>query len=332
MGYLSKFKDLEYIENLEKIMQTRDQAGLDKVKLALQAFVMEPKSILKRKIQAASVSTDFQQTLADAFNVTIEEDNFDMAWEKAFRTVPLGQNQDFWEIYNVVNGITFKRVEEGQRIEMDTLTGDLVTAYVDYYGGALGYSDKMIRFRKVAAMLDLARLFRNKFWINKANNHYALLAVAAALNVTTWQGTVGQQLAGDILTLNTAAYTLANRCKDKGYGDTANTRLLIYANPLDKGRLLAAIAATTGALSALGLTGVVVNYNFDLNFTFNQNIIQTHPIMVLPGNKIQKAEAMAPTTYVAEKDPFTLNEAQAVWSIYGAIIADTDQCEQFDLD
>jgi hypothetical protein len=41
------------------------------------------------------------------------------------------------------------------------------------------------------------------------------------------------------------------------------------------------------------------------------------------------ADAMAPTTYGPDFDILSLNRVQSVWAIYGGIIADTDQCEQF---
>jgi hypothetical protein len=53
--------------------------------------------------------------------------------------------------------------------------------------------------------------------------------------------------------------------------------------------------------------------------------------MVLPGGKLQRAEAMAPTTYRAPQDILTLNYVEAVWEIYGAICADIQQIQQITL-
>ncbi len=296
----------------------------------MQAFVNKPKTLLQKKIQAVGVSTDFAQITKDSFNVTIENDNFDMGWEKAFRSVPLGKNQDSWEIYNVSNTITFVKVEEGARIEMNELAGTKTTAYVDYYGGAVGWTDKMIRFRKVPAMIDIASVFRNKFWTNKADNHYALLAAAiGAGNTTAYQGAAADgQLRRDIQTINLAAFTLGDTLKDKGYGDMATAPFLMYANPFDEDRIEAAFRALTGGMAhALRGAEQITRRKITRIYTYNSNITSGLPLLVLPGQKIQKAEAMAPTTYIADKDPFTLNEAQAVWSIYGAIVADTDQLQ-----
>ena len=111
----------------------------------------------------------------------------------------------------------------------------------------------------------------------------------------------------------------------------ADPGLLLYHNPLDKNRLLAAFNVTTAALANAGQTGQVVNYNIKLVPTFNTNISSGSPVLILPGRKIQKAEVMGPTVYNQEQDILTLNRVQAVWSIYGGIVADTDQAEQLTL-
>ena len=259
-----------------------------------------------------------------------------MKWELAYRQVPLGKNQDSWEICNVANSLQFFRVEEGQRIEVAGLSGSKTSGVVDYYGGAIGWTDRMIRFRKVVAMIQMAETFRNRFWTNKANNHYALLAAAAALSVTAYQGVAGMgRTRRDILTINRAAFALTNRLRNSGYGDMANAPLILYANPYDEDRIEAAFRALTNSMvSVLGNNEIaeqITARRITRVYTYNANIVAGSPILVLPGQKIQKADALAPTVYNQEQDILTLNRVQAVWAIYGAIVADTDQCEQLTL-
>lgn len=336
--HLAKSDEL-FVEVLEKGLDMGDKVGLSKCRVALQAFLMRPKIEVRQKIQGlrkmqglSAVSTDFAKLVSDAFNVTIGVDAFDLGYQPCFRDVPLGTNQDSWDVYDVQNGLTFRLIPEGDRIQVDGLSGSVVTCHVDYYGGALGWTDKMLRYRKVAAMVDMALIFRNRFWENKANNHYLLLATAAALNVTTYQGAVADgQLRRDIQTINEAAFVLTNRCKNKGYGDMAAARLIMYANPKDKARINAAFAATTQYMQAALGKAEVVNWSIDVVYTYNSNIVTDHPILILPGNKIQAAEDMPPTTFNVPKDPLTLNTVQSVWSIYGAAVADTDQCQKMNL-
>ncbi len=334
-GIISK-NDALFFDTLEKAYGDPlrgikgDPVSGVQVKAAIAAFLMQPKAAMTKKIQASGVSTDLAQLTKDAFNVTIQTDNFDMGYERAFRQITLGRGQDSWEIYDVANSLTFQKVEEGQRIEVAGITGTKTSASVDYYGGALGWTDKMIRFRKVSTMIDIAQTFRNKYWSNKADNHYALLA-AAATGVTAYAGVAADgQLQRDIQTINRAIFTIGDRLKDKGYGDTASANYLLYYNPFDKARILAALNATTGmmqAISSAGRTGQVVHYNITAIPTFNSNVVAGSPIACLPGQKTQKADALAPTTFTQAKDPLTLNELQSVWAIYGAIVGDTEQVQ-----
>jgi hypothetical protein len=299
--------------------QKNEEAGI-LVREALQCYLKEPLLRFKQKIQAESVSTDFPIVVADSFNVTIQDQTFDMGWQEAFKQVPLGKNQDFWEIYDVQNALAFRLVEEGQRIQVDELTGSRVLAWVDYYGGALGWTDKTIRYRKVAAMLDKMEIFRNRFWSNKANNHYLLLAAAAALNVTAYQGAAA-----------TAINALANRNLNKGYGNLANAPLICYANPFDEPRIEAVFALKTNSQgnvvgANVGATEITKTRPVKRIYTYDTNIVAGSPILVLPQRKIQKADDMPPTSFRAPKDPLTLNIWEAVWAIYGAIVGDTDQC------
>jgi len=342
--YFCKNDDL-FLDMLGRTVDgTQTPEDVMQVKAALQAFVALPvrekKKIqaMKQKIQGFAVSSDFENLVTSAFNVTIAEDNFDMGYEASFQDVPRDADKDFWEIGDIENGVTFRKVPEGDRIQVDKISGTQQLVYVDYYGGALGFTDKAIRFRKLAQMYMAARAFRNKFYANKADNHYALLAVAAALNVIAWQGAGGTQIQRDIQTINEAAFQLGDLNKDKGYGDTASAGLILYANPADRARIEAAFVVTSQYLAvAAGNIGAgaaavqITNQPIRRIYTFNTQIVAQAPILVLPGNKIQRNEALAPTTFVAQDDVLTLNRVQSVWSIYGATVADTDQVCQITL-
>jgi len=335
--YFCKDDDL-FLDMLSRTIDGKQTPeDLQQVRAALQAFVALPvkekKKIqaMKQKIQGFAVSSDFENLVTSAFNVTIAEDNFDMGWEAAFQDVPRDADKNFWEIGDIENGVTFRKVPEGDRIQVDKISGTQQLVYVDYYGGALGFTDMAIRFRKLAQMYMAARAFRNKFYANKADNHYALLAAAAALNVLPWQGGGGLgQIQRDILTINEGAFLMGDANKDKGYGDMANTPLILYANPGDRARIEAAFVVTTNFLATAAIAAgdpaqAITAQPIRRIYTYNSQIVRGFPILVLPGNKIQKNEAMAPTTYTAQDDVLTLNRTQSVWSIYGATVADTDQ-------
>lgn len=328
------FKLLERANNRENV----DEKDILKVKAALQAFVFKPDIMkrkmlpaLKAKIQAVASSTDFPINITNAFNMIVDEQNYDMGWEAAFQDVPKDSNKQFWEIVTGHNFINFRRMPEGARLRVEEISGELVLAYVDYYGAALGFTDAMIRYRQIAVMFDKIKAFRDSFYVSKADVHYLILATAAALHIMAWQaGTT--TLARDIATLNLAAATLGDTNKDKGYPVTGTTPLLLYASPFDESRIEGAYRATNDSL-VQGAAGVPAISGRPVRriYTYNQYVTRNHPIMVLPGQKLQKHEDLAPLTYNAPDDILTLNRMQSVWSIYGAACADDEQVMRVDL-
>lgn len=309
----------------------KDPKGMELVKKTIQAFVFPSKENFKKVLiqayqdKGVSVSTDIERVLKDTYTMFMETNNFDLAWEKAFKNVPIADGQDNWEIHTVKSGLTFRKVKEGERLDVTGITGEKVTAYVEKRGGAIGWFDEWIRFRKIAAMVDRMELFRNRYWENKADEHYALLVAAIAGNTTAYQGAVADgQLRRDIKTLNRAFYDLGNNTKDSGYGDTANARLVLYADPIFRERIEGAFAATSTALASGGLeSSQPILRNVDRNYTFNP-AMAGRCLVVLPGNKLQKAELMPPTPF-SDFDILSLEYIQSMWAYYGAIVGDTKQ-------
>jgi hypothetical protein len=325
----------DFIDILTGAYVHKNDEARQQLKFGLQAFVNEPKCLIQKKLQAFTVSTDLPEILRNVFNVTIQSNNFDMGWEQAFKQVPLAEGQFVWEILDVANSLAFVKVNEGQKIIASGITGSKTHGEVDYYGGALGWTDKSIRARQISSLIDKAETFRNRFWEAKGNIHYALIAAAADLHVTAYDGGTDGQLRRDIRTLNAGMLALANRNLNKGYGNMANAMMILFYNPADDGRIESAFTATSLALqtgnndtSAQTISKARQVMRIP---TFNPSILAGFPVLCLPGQKSQKADLMAPTTYTAPQDILDLNYVQSVWAIYGGILADTDQFEKVTL-
>ena len=309
-------------EKFLELLVSSNPSDRAKAKVAIQAFLDEPKA---KQIQAFSVSTDLPRITTDTFNVNIDAANYDLGYEKVFQNVALASGTDSWELVNVANGLTFRKTEEGQRLRVEGISGTKTTAYVDKYGGALGWTDEMMRFRKIATMQTIATIFRNKFWSMKADAFYTLLVAAISSNVTSYQGVTGDgQLRRDIQTINTALYDIGNANKDSGYGDTANSRYVLFAKPNLKTRIEAAFTATIPSVQNVEGVGQIVLGNVERVYTFNSALSSTQAVLVLPGYQLQMAEAMAPTTY-DDMDILSMTYTQAVWSYFGGVVGDTNQ-------
>lgn len=290
----------------------------------------------KRIIQAFSGSSDLPALTKDVFSVTLETPNFDLLWQDAFKGMALRKGQLSWEIATVRAGSEgFALVPEGEKVKIQSFSGEKTTVNVAKYGYGLGVTWETVEGRKLYAFVDQMNDARAKLYENWADVHYGLLDTAAALTAISWQGlATDPQLDRDIATLNYAAYSIGNSVKDSGYGDTANARFILYISPKYKGRIEAAIRAVAGDLVA-GRSGTLgpasaLQWNIEARYSFNGNITADKGVLVLPGQKIQNAVYLRELG-LSKQDIESLNELRTYWTAYGAAVGDTDQTAQISL-
>ncbi len=277
-------------------------------------------------IQAFSGSSDLPQLTKDVFNVTGDIVTFDTFWQSAFKGIQLKKGQLAWEIADVASGLVFSLVPEGGKAKFYGISGAVVDAKIAKYGAGIGITWEMIEGRKLYQFVDLMSTTRAKLNNLWADIHYGLLGVASATNQVTYQGVAAQtQLERDILTINKVYETIGEACKDKGYGDTANMPMVLYASPNLKGRITSAVKAGFTDLVKSNRSSVqTMNYNVVPYYSWNSSITAATFMMALPGAKSQNA-AYIQELSLTERDIETLSDLRTYWSMFGAIIADTDQ-------
>jgi len=283
-------------------------------------------------IQAFSGSSDLPQLTKDVFTVSGNLPVFDTYWQSAYKGIKLRKGQLSWEIADVASGLIFSLIPEGGKAKFYGVTGNTVTAKIEKYGAGIGVTWEMIEGRKLYQFVDLMETTRaklNELW---ADIHYGLLATAAANNQVSYQLTSSETiLERDIATLNKGYETIGEACKDKGYGDTANSPMVVYASPSLKGRITNALKTSFPNMVQSGKKySTAVNYNIQPYFSWNSAIPANKAIMVLPGNKVQNA-AYLQELGLTERDIETLSDLRTYWSAFGAVIADTDQTAELAL-
>ena len=326
-------------EVLDKALKNKDKASIAKIQAALLCWWNKPETRSNefvKKLQAFGVSTDFSRVASASWNVFTQLAMYDNFWEQAFRSVPVAPGTDNWEIHTVTNGITFKKVMEGHRLEVFGMAGSKSTVYVEKRGGAMGWTDEQLRFRKVAAMVDKAELMRNAYYVNKRDEHYALIAAAAPSsgansNTTTYQGAVTDTRESRILqTINSGAYTLGNRNKGKGYSGMNNYILYLpesLREVVEQARALVERSAVTSDSQVSGQYIAKLTYPVRFFYTWSSYVPANTGFLVHPGNKLQKAEPVAPFM-LTDEDILQLTYVMAIWSYYGAAIGDTGQVQR----
>jgi hypothetical protein len=279
----------------------------------------------RRAIQAFTGSTDLTKIETNVWNAFQETPNFDMLWQAAFRGVPLRKGQLEWSIGNVISGVILKILEEGEKVDYAGITGTAIKGSVDLYGSGLSISWKTREGRDLAGFYNNMIDFRNKRMKEYADAHYGLLAAAAATNQVAYQLTATDTtLDRDIATLTAGYNTIGSATKDKGFGDTANVEMLVYASPLLKQRLNQALRVTSTDMARAGGNGQTVDSNITPLYTYTSAIPANKALMVLPKNKIQNSVYMDEKSFSRE-DPDNLNFLKSSFTAFGAIVGENDQ-------
>lgn len=325
------------VEKPGEPFQLSDSVELNPIQLKkvvgrqIQAFLMDAGAIVgKKKIQAFGVTSDVDAITSNVWNATQETEHFDTMWSSAFRSVPLKKGQLYWSLGTVKSGVSFKVLDEGESVDFFGIEGSETKGYVKLYGGGLKLTWELIEGRDLASFYNAMIDFRSKRQKLYADTHYGLLQAAGALNPVSWQGaTEDSQVSRDIATINKARSDMAIALKDKGYGDVANARYLLYCNDDMRERIQAAMRVTSGALVAGGANqnGQEMYANITPIFTLNSSIASKKAELVFPGNKLQNS------MYMEEKvmervDGDSLNYLKSSFTAFGAIAGDSDQCSE----
>lgn len=293
---------------------------------SLQAFMNAPVEVVNnKKIQAFTTSADLATVGTDVFNNFTQVANYDLVWQEAFKSISLQKGQLSWEIHTSSIGTVFTEIPEGGQIVYRGMQSEKETVKVKKYGMGLGITWEVLEGRKIYRFIELVEDARSKLYNTWAAVHYGLLATAGATNQVAYQGAVTDSvLDRDILTINEGANQIGAALRDSGYGDTANSRFIMYASPVLRGRLNRATRATSAEVASLTGSGQVVDANVDLRFTWNNNITANTALLVLPGFKIQNAAYMVSKEMQREEQE-SLNLLKAYWTAFGAAIGDNDQ-------
>lgn len=282
-----------------------------------------------RVLQAFSGSSDLPKLTEDVFNVTNQVNNFDLNWQKAYKTVTLDRYSLSWEIYDLRNAVQFKQIQEGGKIDYTSISGSSQKANVFKYGAGTGITWEMVQGNKVLQFLSLMEQVRSELYGLWADVHYGLLALGAALNVIPWQGIAADTtLQRDIATINKGIIDQSEALKDRGYGDPTQFNYILYYDPALEPRIEAVFRQTT--ISNLVRTNeYVIRRNIERIPSYNTAIPANGALLVVSGNKLQNAVKLSELA-LQKKDQDSLNELSAWWSAFGAVNADTKQTFQLD--
>lgn len=290
------------------------------------SYLMSPQKI-NGQVQAAGVSSDFAPLSRGEYTLDVNRDNWDTGWEAVFKRVNVSPGQLFWSIYDVYNSFSFDKIEEGGRVKSQEWKGEKQIVQCEYYGAAVEFTDRLMRTNNVAAMANIMEDFVNAWGRDKANIFYNLIAAAAAVELYEDLQTAGGTLIQRVVnTINKVAADLGKTNKDKALGNTATVRMVMYCHPDNEALIESAFTVTNNALTSGAQEGIPITKRvIQRIYTYNDYILPDHFIMSIPGGKTQMGMPLDLTAFPIPKDPKTLNEGMAAWSIIGGTVSDSEQ-------
>ncbi|TGK36173.1 hypothetical protein EHQ12_04255 [Leptospira gomenensis] len=339
---------LQAFKDPRKDAELRIKARKDMNKL-LDHFVGRPERLAKKKLQAfkgnkqklqafngGTVKGDLPELFTDNVSIYVDSDaEIDLFYNAIFDQVPTTPGLDYFEIANIHSGIVWKRLVEGERVEIGGITGDAMQVKLNRFGAALGVNDDTIRYRKIWRIVDAAKEFRFAYYQLMGDNHGALLHGAAALGRSNGYYQAFSTVAGlsetenYIRLFNLGCAKVAEKLKTRPYGNMSNPSLVVLASPKKKS-VISKVMNTL--IQPIQGSKQALDWSINPLYTWNGKAIpdENKVKIILPGRKIQMGIESEMEEY-AVTDPLTLNYALARYSWRGAGIGDTDQILELDL-
>jgi hypothetical protein len=188
-------------------------------------------------LQAFGTPGDFETSVHQIIQKYQALPVFDNGYEQIFDMVDArNSNDDGFTIYDIEDGLSFSKVPIGKPAQIYSMSGSKVDVGYDLYGAGLGWHRTMIDDRKFWQLENNAKVFINKSNYTKAASFWALLEAVGAGQDLVWQAAQPTALANtdptywanrDANTLNAAAEKIFTDVKEKGYGVTYNTPLVV---------------------------------------------------------------------------------------------------------
>ena len=296
--------------------------------MAKKAGVMLQKAGI-REFTSSQNFPDSVLEIVDKFHVDIAE--LDTGYEAAFDSIDLtGVKTSSFTVRSSQSGLTFKKVLDGDKARIYSVSGGEVTVSLNLYGGALQWLKTWFDDGEWWTIEDNALEFRRKWFEEKAILFYDMIQSLTQSNNTVYVTTATLAVDKDRDTINQAAYDLVVRHRDTGLGVTAGTPLLMYSDLSMKNRMEQALnPARTAQSSSTGInyniTPIYTSYldwstiNDDgaTKFTGDTAIGKPLGYLCVPGRKNKIGNRMN-LTLLAETDILAFAETVAGWGRYGA--------------
>jgi len=290
---------------------------------------------LAQKLQEWTDKSDFPAAsiLYPTVSKFLQTTQYDEGWRQCFKVLDFANTRKSgFRLLTLANTIVPNLVPAGDKAHVFNITGSTATVAFDKYGAALEWDKTLIEDDEWVQLEDIIFSFRAEMMNHMAQVHYDLLEAAGDAKVAiTWQlpepaalaNTVETYTANrDSETINLGAQTMLLANRNKGYGVSASSNLI----------LLSPLQLRKRARKALNLLLQAVT-NSTTNIDYNITLVTTMMLtttnawrLILPGGKLQTGIRMN-LEELKDVDILARSEIQADWMRFGAAVGDSDQIE-----
>ena len=308
-----------------------NEPNMPPFRAAAQAFANTGSATEAQKtfIQAFGTSEDFPASVINVVDKYHQLTNFDTGYEQVFNMMDMRQSQrNGFDILDVISGLTFAKVEEGEKAKLFKMSGQKVSVTLDMYGAGLSWSRRLLDDKEYWTLEDNAIEFRNKAFSSKAQDFYGLIDGVDDTYDVDWQA-VGGAIPNtnenytpirDINTINKACEEIIIRLKDLGMGITVQSEFIILAPIQLVGRIARALGIVQQPFST---STAYLNYNVRPIYTMMLEETDVFYV-IFPKKKIKGANRMDLTVF-SDFDMMAYADASVGWQRYGGAIGNTKQ-------
>lgn len=295
---------------------------------AITHYMQSPMEAAKKLIEAGTTqftaTSDFGQevkALIERYHLGLYE--LDNGWAQFFDVRDFsGVRNSGFKIRTASSGLTFSKQPEGGRAQIYRVTGSEQFVGFDTYGGGLEFDNAWFQDEEWWMIEDTAAEFRAKWFTDKATTMYDLIGNLGAGYNVAYDATGADELAKDIITLNTAAAALLTAMRAAGYAVTPQTPVKVLSPLQLMPRLNRALNA---AYLTPGIAGASHKVEYSITPVYSLNVRNAGAAatnvwyMGIPGMKNKYADKMPLTVYTDFKSEYFATQTVG-WGRYGAYL------------
>lgn len=293
-----------------------------------QQFVKQHANYQRALAQMFTLPSDFPVNPVEIIEKIHVIPDYDNGYEQIYEVRDYtGAKASGFDVLGVISGLTFQEYKPGEKLKVYEMRGAKYRCYFAFYGGALGWHKSLFDDGDYWTLEDNAMEFRAKGYSSRAAVYYGLIEAVGDKKgccqvVPADCSGCDADAQAIVNSLNYAARQILTNNKDKGYGITTTTPLIVLTPLGMRGRVRQALDKRLQSFSDSAKSS-------DFNFVQMTSLMLVNPTrvyVILPKRTLKIGYRMD-LTLLDDFDILSYTATVAGWMRHGGCIGDLDQIE-----